>query len=907
MATSFKDLRTLIGQTISHYRILAKIGEDATGTLYKAADREADLTVTIKTLSPEAAANPLIRTRLERASRLQHPNIARIYELSRLGGIEFVVMEAAEGESAYDFLERERPHRRHLLRYATQIAGALSAAHDAGIVHGPLNPAAIFISPKQHLKIHDFGFGVLDPPPQSEEARQALFGASAPYVSPEQIQGKPPDIRSDIFSFGALLYTMTTGQSAFRAAALAETWKAILENEPKPISQITSRAPRGMDKLLERCLRKNPQRRFQQIAEIQPLLEKMARAYFDNPDHKASFLSRNRATIARIAVIALAAAATVAGTVFWWQTGSPHDQAIGGRIRQITSGSGFDTDPTLSADGSRLAYASDRKNEGNLDIWVQPAEGGEPLQLTNDPADDREPAFSADGATIAFRSDRNGGGIYLIPSKGGEARLIAPEGRRPRFSPDGRWIAYWVGAPGFAPKSDGAYKVFVIPSGGGSPRRIRPDFASCTNPIWSPDSRSLLFSGRPDSARMSLDATDWFVASVDGDQVINTTACLLFHRESILPEPQYGVPGEWKGKHIYFSAPALEGSNIWRADIDADTYKVSTKPVRVTSGAGIEMLPSAASAGRMVFVRQFLNADIWGIPLSANDGKVTGSPKRWTSNPGVDVGPSLSSDGSRLLFQSNRTGHHNLWTLDTASGKESPVTASPEDQLWPVISPDGSKVAWSEQRIRGFEQLYKPIDGGSTEILCETCGQAVSGWSKDSRMMLVNSFQGVRRRLGVSLIKLGSQVRTTILQDPNADLRHARFSPDDRSIAFLARMDGGSSRIYVAPFRDRLVPSSEWIALTDGSAWESSPQWSPDGKLVYYGSTRDGYHCVWAQHLDAANRPAAAPFAVYHLHTARRSTAVLPFDDTDLFVGRNQLLLSLSELTGNIWSAKISE
>jgi Tol biopolymer transport system component len=900
------DLRTLIGQTISHYRILAKLGEDATGTLYKAADRESDLTVILKILSTEAAANPSRRGQLERASGLQHPNIARIYEWSRSGDVEFVAMEAPEGESAYDFLERERPHRRHLLRYANQIADALAAAHSAGIVHGPLNPSAIFISPKQQMKIHDFGFGVLDPPPPSEESREALFGTRGPYVSPEQIQGKPPDIRSDVFSFGALLYTMTTGQRPFQAPTLAGVWNAILESEPKPISQITSRAPRGMDKLLERCLRKNPQRRFHQIAKIQPLLEKMARAYFDNPDHKASFLSRNRAAIVRIAVIALAAAATVAGTVFWWQTGSAHDPAIGRRIHQVTTGPGFETDPVLSADGSLLAYASDRKNEGNLDIWVRPADGGEPRQLTDDPADDREPAFSPDGATIAFRSDRKGGGIYLVPSNGGDARLIAPEGRRPRFSPDGQWIAYWVGPPGFAPKADGGYKVFVIPSAGGSPRRIRPDFSSCTNPIWSPDSKSLLFSGRPDSARNGLDATDWFVASVDGEQVINTTACQLFHRESILPQPQYGVPGDWKGQYIYFSAPALEGSSIWRANIDAGTYKVSTKPVKVTSGAGIEMVPYTAGAGRVVFARQSLNADIWGIPLSANEGKVIGSPKRFTSDPAVDVSPSLSSDGSKLLFQSNRTGHHNLWVLDAASGKESLVAASPEDQLWPVISPDGSKLAWSEVRIGRYEQLYGPIAGGSAQVLCDTCGPAVSAWSRDGRTALINTFEGLRKRLGVSVIKPGGQSRT-VLQDPNADLRHARFSPDERSIVFVARYDGGSSRLYVAPFRDRLVPPAEWTALTDGSAWESSPQWSPDGKLVYYGSTRDGYHCVWAQRLDAANKPAAAPFAVYHLHSARRSTAILPFDDTDLFVGRNQLLLSLSELTGNIWSAKISE
>jgi serine/threonine-protein kinase len=157
--------------------------------------------VTLKTLSSGA-----LRAALERLVELQHPNIARIYEVSRSGDVDFAVMEAAEGESAYDFLERERPHRRDLLHYARQIAGTLAAAHGAGIVHGPLNPAAIFIDPKRQIKIHDFGFGVLGPPPESEEARQALFGASAPYVSPEQIQGNPPDVRSDIFSFGALIY-----------------------------------------------------------------------------------------------------------------------------------------------------------------------------------------------------------------------------------------------------------------------------------------------------------------------------------------------------------------------------------------------------------------------------------------------------------------------------------------------------------------------------------------------------------------------------------------------------------------------------------------------------------------------------------------------------------------------------
>jgi Tol biopolymer transport system component len=816
-------------------------------------------------------------------------------------------MEAAEGESAYDFLERERPHRRHLLRYARQIASALETAHGAGIVHGPLDPARIFISPKRQIKIHDFGFGVLEPPPESEEARRALFGTSAPYVSPEQIQGNPPDIRSDIFSYGTLLYHMTTGRRAFQAETIAGTWKAILENEPKPISQATSRAPQGMDKLLERCLRKNPQRRFQQVGEIEPLLEKMSHAFIQNPKHKASFLSRNRGHIAKIAVIALAAAATVAAAVFWWQSTAAREPVIGSRIKQLTTGPGLDSDPALSSDGSLLAYTSDRKNDGNLDIWVQPVDGGDPVQLTSDPADDREPAFSPDGATIAFRSERDGGGVYLVPSTGGTARLIAPEGRRPRFSPDGRSIAYWVGPPGLAPKANEAYKVFVIPSGGGKPRRIRPDFASCTDPVWSPDGKELLFSGRPDSTSNDVDATDWFIASVEGEGVVNTRAGQLFHREGIMPQYQYGIPGAWKGRYIYFSAPAVDGSKIWRAEIAAETQKVSTKPVKVTSGAGIEMLPYADAKGRIVFGRQSLNADIWGIPVLANEGKVTGGLKRWTHDPAIDVSPSLSADGSKLLFQSNRSGHHSLWLLETNNGKESQVASSLEDQLWPVISPDGIKAAWSETRIGRYEHFWKPIGGGSTEVLCEDCGPAVSGWSKDGRMTLVSSFHGVRKRLGVSLIKAGGEGKTDVLQDPNSDLRHARFSPDGRWIVMLARIDGGSTRIYVAPFREELVSPREWIALTEGGAWESSPQWSPDGKLVYYVSTRDGYHCIWAQALGAANRPSAGAFAVYHFHSARRLPALLPFDETDLFVGRDQLLVSLSEVAGNIWSTRVSE
>jgi Tol biopolymer transport system component len=902
----------LIGQAVSHYKVLAQIGEDAIGTLYRALDTELNRPVALKVLAPDVAGDSERRQRVKRdalaASKLEHPNIARINEFAHFEDLDFAVIEAPEGESLYDLLERTRPHRRDFLHFARQISSALAAAHGAGIIHGPINPACIFVSPTRQVKFHDFGFGVLEPPPQSEDARRSFAGLSAPYISPEQVEGAPADVRSDIFSFGALLYHMTTGRRAFDAPTVSGTWKAILEAEPKPVARITSRAPRGMDKLLERCLRRNPQRRFQQVGEIEPLLEKMAYFYYRNPEHKVPFLWRNRGKVATLASIGLVAVGAVAATVFWWQDKSAREPIAGAQLRRITSNAGYDTDPILSQDGSKLAYASDRSGDGNLDIWVQPADSGEPLRLTRDPADEREPAFSPDGETIAFRSEREGGGIYAGPAAGGDALLLVREGRRPRFSPDGQWMAYWVGPPAFGPKPDGTYKMFIMPSSGGAPRRLHANFASCTYPIWAPDSKSLLFIGRPSASSKDPDATDWWVTSLDGKQLSNTGACRLFRHDGLLRAAQEAIPGDWKGNDIFFSIPATESSSIWRASIAPGSRSISLPPVRVTTGKGIDLQPFSNANGSVVFSRQSYNADIWGIPIAVNEGTVSGIPGRWTHDPGANVAPSMPADGRKILFQSNRTGHYNLWLLDFDGARSSPVVTTAKDQLWPVISPDGSKVAFTEIRIGRVEHFYKPLGGGSTELLCdEDCGPTVSGWSPDSKAVLIDSFShGVRSRLAISMIELSPRRRTRLLEDPRYDLHQARFSPDGRWIAFVARDDAGSSQLYLAPFHnDRPSPSTEWAALTDGSTWDAAPQWSPDGKLIYFASTRDGYRCVWAQRLNGANQLSGAAFLVAHLHSVRCGPTVLPFDNTDLFLGHDQILLSLGDQKGNIWSVKV--
>jgi eukaryotic-like serine/threonine-protein kinase len=895
----------LIGQTISNFKILAKIAENATGTLYRAIDTESDRLVTLRVLSQSAAANPEIRTQLERARGLQHPNIARMDGYVRWEDIHFAVMEAPEGESVYDFLERERPKRRHLLRFTQQIASALEAANGCGIVHGPLDPAAIFVTAPGQIRIYDLGFGVLDPPPESEQERLISFGKSAPYVSPEQLEGSRPDVRSDIFSFGALLYHMTTGHLPFRGATVSEIWNAIREREPKPAAEITSRVPQGMDKLLERCLRKKPESRFQQFGEIQPAIEKMVTTYRQNPRR---VITGNRGRIAKIAGIAVAAAAAVAAAFFGWSTRSNEEPVTGKSPLQITSNAGYDCGPVFSSDGTQLAYASDRNGGGYLHIWTQSANGGEIRQLTTGPDDDQEPAFAPDSATIAFRSERNGGGIYLVSTKGGDPRLLATGGRRPRYSPDGRWVAYWTGPSSSGTQPDAAYKMFIVRSGGGAPRPVRPDIAPAAYPTWSPDGKSLLFLGQG-NAFGGAGATEWFVTSAEGGELHNTGVCRTFQRAAALLDSRCGIPGDWKGNHVYFSVPMKAGTNIWRADIAPGALAISAKPFRVTpETANEETEPFASGTGRVAFTRQSYSVDIWGVPVNANEGKATGQPRRWIREPGLNLSPSMTADSALLSFQSNRTGHWGLWLLDTKDGKQSLLASSPQEQLWPLISPDGTKVAYSEERIGGAEQFYRPVGGGQAEPLCRNCAMRVSGWSRDGKTVLLDSFEGEPRRSTVALIELASNRKTVLLEDPKSDLTQASFSPDQRWIVFAARMGDGTARLFAAPFHDGAPsPPKEWIALTDGAAWDTAPQWSPDGRLVYFASTRDGHQCVWARRLDTAGKPSGEPFAVTHFHTLHSSPPMVPVNTMDLFVASGQILVSLGNQTGNIWSVKVSE
>jgi hypothetical protein len=283
-----------------------------------------------------------------------------------------------------------------------------------------------------------------------------LFGTPS-YMSPEQAFGKALDARSDLFSFGALLYEMTTRQRAFHGDTAVSTLASVLTKEPKPARQLNPAAPRELDDFIRRCLQKNRDRRFADARQALLVLEGIR-------DSAARHMRRRMLIVSFITLFALLCG------FFWWRNNLRRSDIPKLTLRRLTGGD-VASSVSLSPDGKRVVYSSDRS--GSLHLWLQELAGGEPVRLTTDSSADTDPVFSPDGNVIAFRSDQDGGGVYVISAAGGNKHLIAPGGRNPSYSPDGKWITYWEGLPseGDVVRA-GSARSFVVPAGGGASRQI---------------------------------------------------------------------------------------------------------------------------------------------------------------------------------------------------------------------------------------------------------------------------------------------------------------------------------------------------------------------------------------------------------------------------------------------------
>jgi serine/threonine protein kinase/Tol biopolymer transport system component len=910
------DTIGLAGQAFLHYRIVEKIGEGGMGAVYKALDTHLDRPVAIKVLPPEKVADPGRKARFaleaKAASALRHPNIVVIHDIASDQGREFIVMELVEGQPLDQLIGRKGLKLSEALGLAVQIADGLAKAHAAGIVHRDLKPTNIMVTADGLVKILDFGLAKLTENLPSSEAgptitlaaegkprtEEGTIVGTAAYMSPEQAEGQAVDARSDIFSFGAVLYEMLTGRKAFGRDSQMKTLAAVLRDEPRPVSEVTEAIPPELERVLNRCLRKDPQRRWQTMSDLKVALQELKE---DSESGKLRAAvpadRRGRRRMALLAVpaffLVVVAAALILKLVLLRAPAAVEYETL-----PLTFDTGVSASPTVSPDGSLMAFASDREGNGNLDIWVQQISGGKPLRLTDHPADDWYPSFSPDGSQIAFRSDRDGGGIYLIEAlaAGGRPRRLADGGLAPRFSPDGRWILF-ITLPGSLESNQ--YKAYVVSPKGGEPRRILEGMefgfiAHGASVVWSPDSKALLFSGRL-AGRPG--PSDWWVAPIDGGEPVPTHAIRDLGLKGIVR-----FPVGWIGHDIYgVDGTTIEGVNLFKARIDPKDCRVSGPVSRITTGPGMKIFPTVMPDGRIFFTEMTVSMNAWTVAARPDKAEIVGKPERLTQDSMQNFGPTLSRDGSRAAFSAfggAQALKFEVRVKDLRTGAESriPMQGLSVNQL-PQMSPDGTLLAYCDT-VEGRRQtfLYEP-GSGAARSLCDGCAPA--GIFPGNGFALVQTGPAKLERAD-----LRTGERKTVLASTRDVIISARLSPDGRNIAWLAGEPDGRAAVRISPVRGPDDGTRDFLTVAEAPYYLGRPDWSPDGRRLYYLSEKNGRCSLYVRELDPGTLAPAGPEREIFSPIESRIWLNFPKGNGEISVGADRIAFEATVMTGNIYVAE---
>ena len=911
-ANVFPGMSFASGTVIGQYRIDRMLGAGGMGEVYQATHLVLGRVVALKTLRPSESGTESQALRLIRearaASALQHPNIVAVYDVVDVDGNVCIAMEYVTGETLRHVLKERVLRPVEAIRYAVQIANALAAAHAVGIQHRDVKPGNIMIANRSVVKVVDFGlaqrFDPVTPNPDestqtmAEEpllTKEGLVAGTAGYMSPEQIQGLRVDARSDIFSFGIVLYEMLARVHPFAAASQAGTTANILRAEPRPVSEIAPDVPGELDDVVRFCLRKELEERAQSMRDVAHMLEATQRAL----ERPGAVAGTEQGTRRRWLVVG---AAVMLALIAGWAAGvfvTPRGEPARPRpfLRRITWDAGLAESPALSNDGRLLAFASDRAEGKSLDIFVRHTAGGEPIRLTSDPADDRDPSFSPDGEMIAFRSERRGGGIYIVPSLGGQERLIVSGGNNPRFSPNGKWIAYWIGEGANTMPSG---RIYIVPASGGTPQQLQTLFADARYPVWTPDGAHIVFQGVDVWRSDTSPNRDWWVTPLDSGPAVKTGAWDAFNRAGLSFIYQ---PGGWHGHKVVFSAQDETARSVFEVPISSRTWHVESPPDSLTFGTGIDGSPYPTPGGAIAFTSYQYEINIWSRGIDGS-GRVKGEESRKiTSGAAFHSSISMSAQGTRLAFLLGRSPRRKVWVRDLATERETAVDIDAVDKCSAIVSADGSRVAWSVCGP-GPEAIYvATVDSDLSvripEKVCEDCGRALD-WSRAGDSILFADHSSPVR---AGILHLSSRSRSMISSSRN-NLDNAKFSPDGNWIALAAaRMRGDRAQIFAIPLKDgKPAPESGWVAVTNGDSWDDSPVWTERGDALLFYSRRDGFGCIWRQAVNpVTKRPEGEPSEVLGFHSGRLSLKELLSRMESLSLANNQIVFNALESTGSIW------
>jgi Tol biopolymer transport system component/DNA-binding winged helix-turn-helix (wHTH) protein len=572
------------------------------------------------------------------------------------------------------------------------------------------------------------------------------------------------------------------------------------------------------------------------------------------------------------------------------------------KMTRLTFDSGLTTDPAISPDGKLLTYATDRNGNGSLHIWVQQfMPDGQAVQLTGGDTDDHQPTFSPDGSKIAFRSERDGGGIYVIPAIGGEPTLIAKGGRDPRFSPDGRWIAYWQTNQIAAPWVAGAGTVYLVRSAGGPPQALRSNLTAAGVPEWSDDGTRLIVFGRRDDLPPPVAGWNWWVIAVDGGPATSTNAFALLREKGFnLSGSEAPRVAKWHANELLFVARRGDTTNVWNVEVDRSTSRVTGDPHQLTVGTGLDAYPSVSADGRLLFAGLTNSKDVWILPANTNAATVAGPLRRVTETAGSHLFASLSADGNLLAYSAERYGRLHAWIKNLKSNADTPVATGMTNDM-DRLSSDGSLLAYTTGTNPDGPGFIVPVRGGAPDQVCTKC-PSIYDISPDNHVVLY------RRGNAIRAFDLISRHDSLFMESAKYHVYQDKFSPDGSWVTFEAIHDN-RSRLYVTKLRSgaEAAPETEWIPVTADEGWADKPRWSPDGNLIYFVSNRDGFFCLWAQRVSADSKePIGSPLSIAHFHGSRLSMANVGAGGAmDISVARDKIALNLGEFSGNIWATDL--
>jgi len=815
------------GTRLGPYEVISPLGAGGMGEVYKAKDTRLGRDVAVKVLPAHLTDDPDVKARFEREahaiSQLTHPHICTLYDVGNSSGVEYLVMELLEGQTLADRLEKGPLPAEQVLKFGVEIADALDRAHRAGIVHRDLKPGNVMLT-KSGVKLLDFGLAKVAASGESVSELSSLpTQASRPltqkgtvmgtfqYMAPEQLEGKDADARTDIFAFGCVLYEMATGRRAFTGATQAALVSAILRDEPRPISAVAPLAPAALDRLVKTCLAKDPEDRWQSARDVRNELAWIGQAG-SQPAAPAPVITprKNRERLAwalAIAAAGVAVAAIVASLRFAGRV-RMLDQPLRSSIvmPENTAVRGV----ALSPDGRRLAFVA-RDASGQSHLWVRALDAYAVTPLPGT-ASSSFPFWSPDGRFIAFFAD---GKLKKIDAAGGPPQVIcdAPEARGGTWSRDGIIV--------FATVVDGP--LFRVSAAGGTPAvltkldRARGE-TSHRWPLFLPDGLHFVylvanFASPGDMAGMGI-----YERTLDsGKEKLLSSA-----RSSVAFVPF--SPGGLDGSLLFF-----RDGNLMAQPFDGKNSRTTDDPVPIAED--VQYFPqtqyglfSASRNGTFVYqarstpgVSQLLWFD--------RGGRQTGS----LGVPANQANPRLSPDGKRVALDvtDGQSGNTDVWIYEESGGIPSRFTSHPSLDTTPIWSPDGARVVFNSLR-QGHPDLYGKAAtgvGNDEPVLVNARTKYPLDWSRDGRFIL---FRAIDENSNFELWYLPAGDRQSIAYlKPRFGVSHGQFSPDGKWVAYSSN-ESGRWEVYVSSFP---IPGGNWKISSAGG---SEPRWRSDGKELFY-------------------------------------------------------------------------